>query len=40
MKNLPGLVSEAIRDGAEFTLYSRRQYGKPSPVPLLAVTAK
>jgi hypothetical protein len=39
MKNLPGLVSEIIRDGVEFTLYRRRQYGKPSPVLVAAVTA-
>lgn len=40
MRNHPGLVLEAIRDGVEFTLYRRRQSGRPSPVLVAAVAAK
>jgi hypothetical protein len=36
----PGLVSEAIRDGAEFTLYLGRRYGKPAPVLVVPLTAE
>ena len=35
-----GLVSEAIRDGAEFTLYRRRRHGKPAPVLVVPLTAE
>ena len=35
-----GLASEAIRDGAEFTLYRRRRDGKPAPVLVVPLTAE
>ena len=36
----PEFLLEAVREGAEFTLYRARQHGNPSPVLVVAPTAK
>ena len=36
----PEFLLEAIREGAEFTLYRARQHGNPSPILVVAATAE
>jgi hypothetical protein len=36
----PEFLLEAIREGAQFTLYRARQHGNPSPVLVVAATAE